>query len=149
MNDNVIAQLKALEAATAPELKVLWKELYGTTPPPFNKVYFTKRLAYRIQELAYRVDSRALEKRLETYARQHMDVQGTIIKKPKTYSLDRPVAGTRLMREHGGEEHHVTVLHNGFEYRGKRYKSLSAIARAITGTQWSGPLFFGLKRGAA
>jgi len=146
MSNNIIARLSALQNMPAPELKNLWKDLYASEPPPFNKVYFIKRLAYRIQELSYGADSRALEKRLETHARQHMDIQGVVIKKGKTHSSDRPVAGTRLVREYGGEEHTVTVLHHGFDYRGKRYKSLSAIARSITGTQWSGPLFFGLKR---
>lgn len=148
MHSNIIAQLNALHGKPATELKSLWKELYGTEPPPFNKVYFIKRLAYRIQELACGADSRTLEKRLETYARQHMDIQGVVIKRPKTFN-DRPIAGTRLMREYDGEEHHVTVLHHGFDYRGRRYKSLSAIARTITGTQWSGPVFFGLKRRGA
>lgn len=53
--------------------------------------------------------------------------------------------GTRLLREWQGHTHHVTVLDQGFEYGGKRYKSLTAIARHITGTAWSGPLFFGLR----
>jgi hypothetical protein len=78
------------------------------------------------------------------HAKQHMDLQGKVIR--KAVNADHLAAGTRLMREYQGEEHHVTVLNSGFEYRGKRYKSLSGIARAITGTQWSGPLFFGLKR---
>ncbi len=59
---------------------------------------------------------------------------------------DRPVAGTRLIREWQGVEHHVTVLTDGYEYQGRKYKSLSAIARAIAGTRWNGPLFFGLRR---
>ena len=58
---------------------------------------------------------------------------------------DRPVAGTRLIREYQGVEHCVTVLADGFEYQGRPYKSLSAVARAITGTRWNGPLFFGLR----
>ena len=53
--------------------------------------------------------------------------------------------GTRLVREWQGVEHAVTVLESGFEYQGKPFKSLSAVANAITGTHWSGPLFFGLK----
>ena len=59
---------------------------------------------------------------------------------------DRPLTGTRLVREWQGAEHVATVLADGYEYQGRPYKSLSAIARAITGTQWNGPLFFGLKR---
>ncbi len=58
---------------------------------------------------------------------------------------DRPIAGTRLIREWQGVEHCVTVLHDGFEYQGRPYRSLSAIARAITGTRWNGWVFFGLK----
>jgi hypothetical protein len=57
-----------------------------------------------------------------------------------------PVAGTRLLREWQGVEHTVTVLADGFDYDGRPYKSLSAIARAITGTRWNGWLFFGLRK---
>jgi hypothetical protein len=59
---------------------------------------------------------------------------------------DRPVVGTQLIREWRGVEQPVTVVANGFEWQGRRFKSLSAAARAITGTQWNGPVFFGLKR---
>ena len=55
--------------------------------------------------------------------------------------------GTRLIRQWDGQTHQVTVAEEGFEYKGERYKSLSEIARLITGTRWSGPLFFGLKQG--
>jgi hypothetical protein len=63
----------------------------------------------------------------------------------KAKLIDRPVAGTRLIREWQGVEHTVTVLREGFEWEGRPYKSLSAIARGITGTRWNGLLFFGLK----
>jgi hypothetical protein len=56
--------------------------------------------------------------------------------------------GTRLVRAWGGKVHTVTAVPKGFEYQGQRYRSLSAIARAITGTSWSGPVFFGLKEAA-
>src|SRR5690606_26322553 len=58
--------------------------------------------------------------------------------------LNRPAIGTRLVREYHGVEHHVTVTRNGFEYEGRTFRSLSQIAREITGSPWSGPLFFGL-----
>jgi hypothetical protein len=61
---------------------------------------------------------------------------------------DRPISGTRLIREYQGVAHCVTVRDDDFEYQGRPYKSLSAIARAITGTPWSGPVFFGLKSSA-
>jgi hypothetical protein len=58
----------------------------------------------------------------------------------------RPVPGTVLTREYRGEVHQVTVLEEGFEYRGKVFRSLSGIAKEITGTHWSGNLFFGLRK---
>ncbi|MPZ24592.1 MAG: DUF2924 domain-containing protein, partial [Dehalococcoidia bacterium] len=58
---------------------------------------------------------------------------------------DRPATGTRLVRDYQGIEHCVTVLTDGFEYEGRRFRSLSAVARAITGTRWNGPQFFGLR----
>lgn len=58
-----------------------------------------------------------------------------------------PIAGTRLIREWQGIEHCATVLADGYEYQGRPYKSLSAVARAITGTRWNGWVFFGLKNG--
>ena len=63
---------------------------------------------------------------------------------------DRPITGTRLLRTYQGVEHAVTVMQDGYEWQGRPYKSLSAIARAITGTRWNGLVFFGLKnqRGA-
>ena len=146
MRNHMIARIAALPEMSPPELKKLWKKLYSCEPPAFNKNNFVRRLAYRIQELEYGIDSRALESQLETHARQHLDLQGKVKQKLRKNSPERPVAGTRLMREYQGEEHHVTVLHYGFEYRGQRYKSLSRIARIITGQQWSGPLFFGLRR---
>ena len=57
----------------------------------------------------------------------------------------RPIAGTRLVRHWQGVEHTVTVMNDGFEFEGRPYTSLSAIARAITGTRWNGLVFFGLK----
>ncbi len=60
-------------------------------------------------------------------------------------TVRRVTSGARLFREWRGEMHRVTVLENGFEYRDRRYRSLSVIAREITGTRWSGPRFFGLR----
>ena len=63
----------------------------------------------------------------------------------RRHHQDQPMPGTRLIREWQGVEHCVTVRDEGFEYQGRPFKSLSAVARAITGTQWNGWLFFGLK----
>jgi hypothetical protein len=140
--DGVLAQLAALKGAPAPALKARWRELFGKEPPPYNRRFLESRLAYRIQELAYGGLKRDTMERLRALAREHA-------KAPKdarrTAGTDRPLAGTRLVREWKGVEHHVTVLADGFEYLGHPYGSLSVVAREITGTRWNGWIFFGLK----
>jgi len=143
MNTNVLAQVAALPKMGASELKKMWKELYRTDPPPFNKPYYVKRLAYRIQEVAFGVDSSRIEKRLSALCERDLDKPA---RERKRLEVHRPATGTRLMREWNGQELHVTVLEDGFEYKGERYTSLSAIARKITGTRWNGLIFFGIKR---
>lgn len=142
MTDSVLAQLAALPGKTTPELKQLWRDLYDREPPPYSKPFLIKRLAYRIQELAHGgLSVRAEAKLNERIEEEHLRARG----KTPVRKGDRPIAGTRLIREWQGMEHTATVLDDGFEYQGRRYQSLSAIARAITGTRWSGPLFWGLR----
>ena len=143
MTDGVLAQLAALPAKTTAELKQLWRELYNREPPSFNRDFLIKRLAYRIQELAYGGLSARAEAKLD---RLIADEEARLNGKPVSRRGDRPIAGTRLIREWQGVEHTVTVLVDGYEYQGRPYRSLSAVARAITGTRWNGPLFFGVRR---
>ena len=142
MTDSVLAQLAALPGKTTLELKQLWRELFDREPPPYSKPFLVKRLAYRIQELAHGgLSARAEAKLAERIEDEDLRLKGkTLVRRG-----DRPIAGTRLIREWQGVEHCATVLDDGFEYQGRRYQSLSAIARAITGTRWSGPLFWGLR----
>src|SRR5215212_5263594 len=143
---DVLGRLAALPTLPTADLKRQWRELFGTEPPPFNRAYLQSRLAYRIQELAHgglRPETRA---RLEALGEQ-FDGGNVVLRRVRADG--RPVAGTRLVREHAGVEHVVTVLADGFEWEGRPHRSLSAIARAITGTRWNGWTFFGLKgRGA-
>jgi len=142
MTDTVLARLAALKTTPMPDLKKQWRDLFETEPPPYNRTYLETRLAYRIQELTYgglKPQSRA---RLAALAEQLGDGPTRRAKNP---GKDRPMVGTRLVREWQGVEHVVTVVVDGYEFQGRRYKSLSAAARAITGTQWNGPLFFGLR----
>ena len=141
MTDPIPARLAALRTASTPDLKAQWRDLFDAEPPPFNRSYLESRLAYRIQELAYGGLKPDTLRRLEKLGDQ---VSGRRTARRKRQ--DRmPMAGTRLVREWQGVEHTVTVTGDGFEWRGRPYKSLSAIARAITGTRWNGPLFFGLR----
>jgi hypothetical protein len=142
MSDSVLAQLAALPGKSTAELKQLWRELYDREPPSFNRDHLVKRLAYRIQELAYGGLSARAEAKLDRLIEEEdLRLKG----KQPVRKGDRPIAGTRLIREWKGVEHTVTVLTDGYEYQGRPYKSLSAIARTITGSRWNGPLFWGLR----
>lgn len=142
MTDSIIARLAAIKTASMPELKTTWRELFGTEPPPYNRRFLESRLAYRIQELAYGGLKPETIERLEALAD---DLDGEHPARPRRALQNRPIAGTRLVREWQGVEHSVTVRDKGYEYQGRPYKSLSAVARAITGTRWNGWIFWGLK----
>ncbi len=142
MSDSVLASIAALATLPMPALKERWRELFETEPPAFNRSYLESRLTYRIQELAYGGLSPATTARLDAIAADEKYVDREAARKRIP---ERPVAGTRIVREWQGVEHAVTVLESGFEYRGQPFKSLSAVATAITGTRWSGPAFFGLR----
>jgi hypothetical protein len=143
VTDTVLAQLAALKAAPIGALKQKWRDLFESEPPPYNRRFLEHRLAYRIQELAYGGLKPETMRRLRELASELDGGKADVRRRRADH--DRPIAGTRLIREYQGIEHCVTVRDNGFEYQGRPYKSLSAIARAITGTQWNGRVFFGLK----
>ena len=145
----VLARLARLKAMTVNELKSEWQTLMGSTPPNNSRTFLEQRLAYRIQELTYGGLPKPVSRLLDALADEieGKKVRSTVISDPRN-----PVIGTRLVREWNDVEHVITVLQGGFDWQGRRYKSLSAIARDITGTQWNGYRFFGLrenKRGAA
>ncbi|WP_160119840.1 DUF2924 domain-containing protein [Rhodovarius lipocyclicus] len=141
--EQVLGRLAWIKTAPIAELKAEWRRLYGKEPPPFSRSYITSRLAYRIQELAFgglRPETRA---RLEALGEQ-LDGGNIVLRRIRADS--RPLPGTRLIREHDGVQHVVTVRADDFEYEGRPYRSLSAIARHITGTRWNGWAFFGLRQ---
>ena len=141
--DPIPARLAALKTTPMPDLKAQWRELFAGEPPLFNRRYLESRLAYRIQELAYGGLKPETVRRLERLGEQ-LD-GGDRKKRAIRTDRDRPIAGTRLLREWQGVEQIVTVTQTGFEWQGRPYQSLSAIARAITGTRWNGWIFFGLR----
>ena len=143
MTENILSRLAALKTTPTPDLKKQWRELFDTEAPPYNRRFLESRLAYRIQELAYGGLKPATIERLEALGEQ-LDGGNVVLRRIRA-GEDRPIAGTRLVREYQGVQHTVTVLLDGFEYEGRPYRSLSAIARAITGTRWNGWSFFGLK----
>ena len=145
-NDTVLAQIAALKTTPTPALKERWRQLFDSPPPTYNRKFLESRLAYRIQELAYGGLKPETVRRLEALGEQ---LDGGKVEVRKVRGDDRPIVGTRLIREYQGIEHCVTVTTDGYEWQGRPYKSLSAIARAITGTRWNGPVFFGIRRAGA
>ncbi len=145
---DVLGRLAALQTAATPDLKQQWRELFGKEPPPHNRAYLQSRLGYRIQELAHGGLKPDTLKRLLALGEQ-LDGGNVVLRRVR--GDDKPVAGTRLVRQYQGVDHSVTVTTTGYEWEGRPYRSLSAIARAITDTRWNGWAFFGLKtnRGAA
>jgi hypothetical protein len=146
--NSVLRQLAALQEMSTEELKEKWRDLYGSDPPRFKKSFIQKRLAYRIQELFYGGISSQAEKKLSEAARS--DPLCTLGKKSSVVMstfrrTGRIAPGTRFVREWNDNRYEVIVRAEGFEYNGKIYRSLSAIASEITGTRWNGRVFFGLK----
>lgn len=136
----VLAQIAALGDLDLTGLRDQWQALFGTEPPGHGREMLRRRLVYRVQELAYGGISEATRQRLREIDRLAQE------KAARTEEPDRPVAGTLLIKEHGGERHEVIVLAQGYQYRGQRFESLSHVARTITGTNWNGWRFFGLRR---
>jgi hypothetical protein len=131
------------------ELKTEWQAMFDAPAPNNSRTFLEGRLAYRIQELIYGGPDKQTRRLLDLLADE---VEGTLKRKAQIADPRNPVVGTKLIREWDGIAHTVTVLKEGFEWGGQRYKSLSAVARAITGTRWNGYRFFGLrerKRGEA
>jgi hypothetical protein len=118
-------------------LRSRWRAVFGATPPAgLTKDIMARMIAYRMQEEAFGGLDRETIKLLDSLARGQ---------KPGMQLNRRLKAGTVLVREYQGERHTVTVAPDGFVWRGATYGSLSTIARAITGTAWGGPRFFGLR----
>jgi hypothetical protein len=137
----VAREIEALLDATSANLNERWRALYGSEPPRrISRDLLIRALAYRIQEQALgglKPSTRRLLAKVAADASAHRPIQVT-----PELSL-KP--GTVLLREWHGIQHQVVVHENGIVFQGKQYKSLSQVAYRITGTKWSGPLFFGLK----
>jgi len=137
-----LARLAGLKAMAVNELKAEWQLLFDAPAPNNSRNFLERRLAYRIQELTYGGPDRQTKRLLDLLADE---VNGTLTRKTQIADPRNPVVGTKLIREWDGTAHTVTVLKEGFEWEGRRYKSLSAVARTITGTRWNGYRFFGLR----
>ena len=120
-------------------LRVAWRRHYRTPPPRLSRDLLIRAIAYKMQERIHGGLRQATKRRLASLAHK-LEAEGDVM---STSGL-RLKPGAKLVREWHGDTHSVLVLEDGFEYRGERHRTLSKIARAITGAHWSGPRFFGL-----
>ena len=131
-----VASLPALDM---PALRQRWAALMGDDPSPnWGRALLVRALAYRLQERSAAGLKPATQRLLDRVAENGTQAVARDLRNP------RASAGSVLIREWGGVRHRVTVLDHDVLYQGRHYKSLSEVARAITGARWSGPRFFGL-----
>lgn len=138
---SVAERVASLPHLSMPDLWALWDELFDSRPNHHNRVGLENRIAYRLQERAYGGLRPAARRRLEKIG------ETGIVPKLSNREANQLLPGTLLTRTYNGHDYRVIVQGpENFEWEGRRYKSLSAVARAITGTQWNGLVFFGLKQ---
>jgi len=151
MKPRLLKQIAALPGMSLNDLREKWRELFGTPPPGYSKAMMVRRLAYRIQELAQGGLSDSAQEHLRNvleangFNAKGRFATGVYKRWRRRKRKGMPVIGTRLVREWNGDRYEVTVVHGGYEFNGRRYRSLTAIAKEITGTKRSGPVFFGLR----
>lgn len=135
-------ELAALQRMSSAQLRAEWGRVIKTLPPPVSPDLLARGIAYHLQERRHGGLPSATRRQIERAGREVTDGRP---------SRDGPdlKPGSRLSREWGGRTHNVLVLGDGFLFEERRYRSLSQIANAITGTNWSGPRFFGLRNARA
>jgi hypothetical protein len=137
---SVAARIAELATLPMPELWTVWDRYFRDRPQYPNRRHVESRIAYKMQEEAFGGLAPETRKRLEAIGAKHSKIK--LRAKPREFDF---APGTVLLREWGEREHRITVSAAGlFEYEGQTFKSLTAVARHITGAHWSGPLFFGL-----
>ncbi len=141
---DAIVKLENLQQLSRAELRALWTEEFAENPPSsLGRDILALGIAYARQERRYGALAKPVAKELDRLAARVLRDGATDARQPPTTPLPR--TGTILVREWHGTTHHVTVTDDGFLWNGKPHRSLSRIARAITGTKWNGPRFFGLR----
>jgi hypothetical protein len=130
------AEIERIQSLRPEEVRALWHDTFGReVPKALTRDLVVRTLCWHIQEKAFGGHSSATLKLLASYARG----------RPARDRLRWLKPGTELIREYQGERHTVVITGGGFQWRGQDYPSLTAIARAITGANWNGPRFFGLR----
>ena len=134
------AEIAGVSQLSIEDLRERWKTMYGKAPfREIGRSFLTRAIAYRLQERAF---GRLKPSTRRLLARAAEETATRSLKRPQTRMAQ---SGTILIREWQGAAHRVTMLDDGVSFNGKRYRSLSEVAREITGSRWSGPRFFGLR----
>jgi hypothetical protein len=151
MEKTAIIDIMKLKEKPLEDLKIKYVELFGQEATSNNKVFLWRKLAHRLQELEHGSLSEAANNRVQTLIQQFDPInnkalrpvndKGTQIKKR---DMRLPIPGTVITKEYKGQTIEVRVLDGGFEFKGQAYKSLTAIAKEVTGAHWNGFLFFNL-----
>lgn len=156
MKEAINAKIEALKNKAIPELQKEFEVLFeGQKASSDNKVYLIRRIAYRLQELEYGGLSQKAQNRIKELIALYDPVNNKAIRpkisvetqaRTKTRGRDTrlPIPGTIITKDYRGKKYQVKVLENGFEYEGKIYKHLTALAEKITGAHWNGYNFFNL-----
>ena len=156
MFETNLTQIMDLKQKSLGELKAKYEELFPDQKAPSNnKVFLWRKIAYRIQELEYGGISAETQTKIQQLIQQFDPINNRALRpdnapekqlKKSALSRDKrlPIPGTVIIKEYKGIKLEVKVLESGFEYNNKTYKSLTAIARGITGAHWNGYLFFSL-----
>lgn len=149
MADLVQQQMANLHSLSHDDLKALYMTMFGSEPPTYNRTFIINRLAYRIQEFTFGGLPETVRDRLRQLLIEHgYDETGIRVEtksgRRRRATDDMPIIGTKLIREWKGARYEVIVVSGGVEYQGKRYRSLTAATKAITGCHWNGRTFFGI-----
>ncbi|MCX5709688.1 MAG: DUF2924 domain-containing protein [Candidatus Omnitrophica bacterium] len=156
MAETSLSKIMELKEKSLGELKAKYEELFpGQQAPSNNKVFLWRKIAYRIQELEYGGIPAESQSKIEQLIKQYDPINNKALRpdaatenRPKKKNLSRdkrlPIPGTVITKEYKGISLQVKVLESGFEYNNKIYKSLTAIAKEVSGAHWNGYLFFNL-----
>lgn len=143
MSRELKEELAALSTMSAAQLREKWRRVFREPSPPFTPDLLARGIAYRLQEKVHGGLSKTAQREIQRLQRQY-ERTGEVVTEP--CATIKP--GTRLVREWRHKQHHVLILDDGYLYQDRRYTSLTQIAQEITGVKWSGPRFFGLRRGS-
>jgi len=147
-----MSEIMALKNASVGDLKKRYREFYGTEAPGTHKTYLWRKIAYKLQEQKHGSLSAKAKEKLKVLIKEFDPINNKDLRPDKPIASQEipvqdkrlPIPGTVITKKYKGANYQVKVLDKGFEYSGNTYKTLSAIAKEITGTHWNGYLFFNL-----